>query len=552
MAKGIRIWRYQAPNSQWLYRNRRGEETVRELDQIGHKGPAPEHGDWLFEEKGRNDQVPETVAEASILAFVKNTRVPADATVWVFKDEDFHRIYHRSTSSANTKTPPAHVQVIADICTNNDLVIDRGDAMSPRRISRNVEEDVELEVADGEVSLENLEAGLTQEQLFAHLAKIFHGDRGKQIERAIYNAGKALNDNDESTFEEAAEFLLEYFAGATPGPVGGTDYIHQINQAVEDTSKVVMACQDSCYATYDASGATGDFGAGVMSVDHTWQAFATVLSISIDIFQIYKLTRDVKAKHPEAKVDLKKLRKGRGASLCTNLMKGYTTIGTSVGTISSVASGGTSVLCAGTAASLPGVGAVAGLATMVRSSWQSEKSRRRGKALKKLQDLPNGAQLDDRVQALLAFGIGKAMRKHKFKAAEATAAAGGMASSTCLAVGAAVAGANAWNPVGWGIGAVCIIAGGGLLSYKIYRKVKSHKRAKKRGFESADYPQLLVNSYVQFWQKDTDSVDTQVLGGMLESYGVNPTWLHLRSATDYQAATELVQAAIARIERHVR
>ena len=86
----------------------------------------------------------------------------------------------------------------------------------------------------------------------------------------------------------------------------------------------------------------------------------------------------------------------------------------------------------------------------------------------------------------------------------------------------------------------------------ITQKVKSHKRAKKRGFESADYPQLLVNTYVQFWQKDTDSVDTQVLGGMLESYGVNPSWLHLRSAADFQAATELVQAAIARIERHVR
>lgn len=552
MARGIRIWRFQQADNAWLYRNRRGEETLRAPADVGHTGAQPGHGDWLFEEKGANEDVPEQVATTSILAFVKNEQIPADATVWVYEDESFHRIYHRSTATANVKDPPAHVQAVGSDCENRDLVIDRGAGVAPRQVSRGDVADVELHVAEGEVQLDGVDTGITQEQLLHALGRTFQQE-GRRIERAIHGAARALDENDASTFEECSAALLESLAGAAPGPVGGTNYIHQINQAVEDTSKVILACEDSSSATWDASGSTGQFGGGVMSVDHTWQALASVLSAALDVFQIQKLYHEQKSSSPDHAVDLKKLRRGRYASLGTNLMKSYTTIGTSVGTISTLASSsGATILGTGTAASLPGVGAVTGLATMIRSSWQSEKSRRRAKTLKALQKAAENGSLDAKTQALLEFAIGKAMRKHRFKAVEATVAGGSMASSTALAIGAAVAGANAWNPVGWGIGAVCIVAGGGLLSYKIYRRARSKRRARKRGFESAKFPEILVQTYVKCFRSDSDSVDTLTLAGVLESYGVNPTWLQLSSAAEYRAAQGRIQDAISRIERHLR
>jgi hypothetical protein len=175
---------------------------------------------------------------------------------------------------------------------------------------------------------------------------------------------------------------------------------------------------------------------------------------------------------------------------------------------------------------------------------QSEKARRRARRLKNVLD-SKGGQLPQDVGDLIGYGMRKATRKHKVKALEATTAAIGAAGATVLLVGAIIAGANAWNPVGWGIGAVVVLAGTGLLIYKLVRRGTSEKRAKKRGFSRGDYPKMLVRRFLKAFSEGPNSIVTESLAAVLEAYGVDALSLVMGGA-------DQVDLACARIARHLK
>jgi len=141
--------------------------------------------------------------------------------------------------------------------------------------------------------------------------------------------------------------------------------------------------------------------------------------------------------------------------------------------------------------------------------------------------------IQDRTQRLLAYAMVKAQRTRAFKAAESGVAAVGTVGGIVLAIGAAVAAGNAWNPVGWGIGIAVLVLGAGLLAYKIYRKVTSRSRAKKIGFSRKEFPRELVNRYLHLKKREGSTTRSQrtnerrsfeilLIEGILYAYGVEP------------------------------
>jgi hypothetical protein len=190
------------------------------------------------------------------------------------------------------------------------------------------------------------------------------------------------------------------------------------------------------------------------------------------------------------------------------------------------------------------------LAIASRTGWKAQKSRKRARRLNKILNT-NKALISQQTQELLAYAIGKAERKKNYKKAQTVGAVVGSSSGTCLAVGAALAGANAWNPAGWGLGVVCVVGGAGLLTYKVIRRHSSNKRAKDRGFSTKDFPGKLVEAYVGARLADEDGIDALALGGMLEDYGCEPAWLHTNTSSDIAATKAQIEAFISRIDRHL-
>lgn len=539
MAYGVRIWRYR--QEQWVYVSHTHEKYLLKPRQVETGSHAPLTDDWLFEET-HGQAVPQRLIAANILRIVPDKFVPRTATVWCWAGQSLHRIYSRSNAEANVKEAPLQVQAVAGSCDEHDLILDCGPNEYPIHIHRSGIDPVEVESTDDVVDLGASEFDMGP--VATHLA-IAEFVANSVVETSIREAHQAIRKNDSEKFRKAGDVLLATFMGATPGPTQGTNVLLQLDVAIDDASRVANAIKSSGASSND-SGIQGNFGSIVASTDLTWQAAGTILSVIVDIFKINKLIHQKKSVSPSQKVDLEKIIRGTKLDLTSNILKGYSTVVSAISVLTSFLKGAGLLVKA-----VPIVSSITGLAAMARSTWQFNKSRKRTKRLKVILRT-QGEQINEETQSLLAFALGKAMRKSKFKLAEAGVAAGSSASASCLAVGAALAVSNAWNPVGWGIGIGVVLSGGGLLTYKIVRRVRSKKRARRRGFESSEFPTLLVNTYVNNWRNDSDSIDTLALGGILESYGVEPEWLHLNTPVEIEIATQRVRESIFRIERHLK
>ena len=405
-----------------------------------------------------------------------------------------------------------------------------------------------LEELVGEEYVSVQDSGTDDEDILVAAVKLINSNQN-DISAAIKLAVEAMKSDDESEVSKAASALFESLTGAAPDPTQGTNLIYQLSTAADDASKVVRAFQDKAKAVSDASGFQGDVAGSVASVDITWQAVASVLSAAMDVFNIGKLIAEAQRSSPGKKIDLKKLLVGQSASLFTNLVKSYSTVGSAIATISSMATGA-SILGAGVALSVSGAGPLAMLAMATRCGWKASKSRKRARRLHKIFNTTKD-QISKETQELLAFAIGKSERKRNYKAAQMGGAVVGSSAGTCLAVGAVLAGANAWNPVGWGLGVVCVVGGAGLLSYKVVRRYSSNRRAEARGFSTQEFAEKLVTAYVDARRIDVDGIDALALGGMLEDYGCEPAWLHTNTSADIDATKGQIETFMNRIDRHL-
>jgi len=224
-------------------------------------------------------------------------------------------------------------------------------------------------------------------------------------------------------------------------------------------------------------------------------------------------------------------RKRAAASVTTSFSKSNATIMKSVDAINQVATQASSI--SGLVAVASGFGAFASAIAAARSLHQGRKASKRLKALRGLQGLEHtdrsGREFTVRrdTAMLLAYAASKTRRKKNVEYYEAGVGALGTVGGTVLAVAAAVAAANAWNPVGWGIGIAAFALGAGMLAYEIYRKVKHEEIARR------DFPRLLIARYLHLAKhqsgsrrsehtRDRRALEIKVCESMLLAYGVEP------------------------------
>jgi hypothetical protein len=139
----------------------------------------------------------------------------------------------------------------------------------------------------------------------------------------------------------------------------------------------------------------------------------------------------------------------------------------------------------------------------------------------------------------MAFALEKAYRKIQTKNIQGSAAAlAGLGSLVAFAV--VLAGANAWNPLGWGLGVVAFLGGVGIQCYRLYRKVGHEFHYDKYGFDDTQFPNELVTA----WEEEarTLSSDYHVLTVILSVYGVEPE--HVRNPKCRVAVTEAIKRGI--------
>jgi hypothetical protein len=223
--------------------------------------------------------------------------------------------------------------------------------------------------------------------------------------------------------------------------------------------------------------------------------------------------------------------------LCTelgfNATKAFTTVGSSINSIASLAGTASATMGAFASQGIPLVGAGISFAAMVRSARQAELTRKRLAKLKLIDQLArqNPGELKLSTQEILSFAVDKLERRYGYKTTEATVNALSTAAGVALGVVAIVAGVNAWNPVGWGLAVVVVAAGTGLLIYKIYRKKKSKSDAQRRGWSGDKFPDKLIEAYKKEFltfasirksaTMTMTSLDLAILDGLLAGFGID-------------------------------
>jgi hypothetical protein len=369
--------------------------------------------------------------------------------------------------------------------------------------------------------------------------------------------------------------------GATPGLVQGHNVLLSFSAQWANLNHFVQYCHTQAkpadFGDFESSG--GDAESGINSVDLGWQAIGSVVSTIITVVKLGKIATEWKLKgntdvsyrhlaHKEQRAKLKML----APELATNLAKSFTTITSAVDTISKLAGGagtalGTGANAANMTSVTPFVSAVTGFVSM---GICSRASHRAGVRMAKLKRLRKAAEdlkgrgtitLSPNTQALLGYAIKKMKRKERFKGAEA--GVGGLSVATGIIGGvlAITVFANAWNPVGWGLGVAVLVAGAGLLTYKIVRKkgffghggskARAKARAKKYGADFGDeklnskhYASLLISEYLKERPRTKGAkknLNCCTLEGIMMAFGID-AW-KLVYSPDY------TMAAMKRISR---
>jgi hypothetical protein len=181
---------------------------------------------------------------------------------------------------------------------------------------------------------------------------------------------------------------------------------------------------------------------------------------------------------------------------------------------------------------LPAATAVLGTGYAVRLGKQAHKSGKQWKALARLKRQMEACQ-DKRLKpdtlALLAFAVEGTHRKHWTKGLASGASAVTAASSAALTAAALIAGANIWNPIGWGLGIAAFVMGGVLQGYRLYRRNNQAEFDKKRTFKKDQFPTKLIAQFLLEANANPGSLDVYVLYTILAEFGLSlPTVLFHR------------------------
>jgi hypothetical protein len=535
--QGIRIWRFDAAGRMWQYRSKRhgNMDLAASVVELPRGTRAVSQGDFLFEDVAGlqgADRI-RSIPRRRVFGVVPARLVPADSDVWFWdgteSHDGFHLIYHRRGTreerSERYREQRAQIQAVlpedALILKQGYVVILQSETRAIVFTKETRHEEVHIEVSEGRV---NMSVGQDDDfdhgQILAMLATQLHRNRQKLL--------SAFQSEDPET---AAQAVVEFIKGATPSPTQGSNVLHSLPSVIDDIAKLREVVQCNVDQA-DAEGVTGGFGQGVGVVDLGWQSVGSVLTYMSDVVQAAKVSQTDKSQRKD--LFGANAQKRAWASVGTSGSKSVSTIVKAFDGINQVANSTSSITqFAGTAS---GFGAVAAAVTMCRSFHQARKANARQRALKKMQRLQTGAA-DDSGKALhvrpetaelLAYATNKVTRKKRVKIYEGSVAGLSVVGGTILTVAAAVAAANAWNPVGWGIGIAAFILGTGMLVYKIYRK------AKKKSIQRGDFPRLLVGRYLHLQKhhrpgglrsartKSRREVEIQVIEGMLLAYGVEP------------------------------
>jgi hypothetical protein len=535
--QGIRIWRFDAPRQVWQYRSKRhgNMDLPASVVELPPGAPAVAQGDFLFEDVAnlQGADAIRSIPRSRVFGVVPARLVPPDSDVWYWDGHDsvdgFHRIYHRrgTQSEREQRYREQRAQMQAAL-PDDALVLKQGHVVILQSETKAIvfsketrHEEVHFEVSEGQV---NMRVGMDDDfdhgQVLAMLATQLHRNRQRLL--------SAFQSEDPET---AAQAVVEFIKGATPSPTQGSNVAHSLPSVIDDIAKLREVVQCNIDQA-DAEGVTGGFGQGVGVVDLGWQSVGAVLTYMSDIAHAAKVAHTDKARRKD--VFGANARTRAWASVGTSYSKSVSTITKAFDGINQVATSTSSITQF--AATASGFGAVAAAVTMCRSFHQARKANARQRALRKMERLQQGAT-DDSGKALhirpetaelLAYATQKVTRKKRVKIYEGGVAGLGVVGGTILTVAAAAAAANAWNPVGWGIGIAAFILGSGMLIYKIYRK------AKKKAIQRADFPRLLVGRYLHLQKhhrpgglrsgrtKSRREVEIQVMEGMLLAYGVEP------------------------------
>jgi hypothetical protein len=175
---------------------------------------------------------------------------------------------------------------------------------------------------------------------------------------------------------------------------------------------------------------------------------------------------------------------------------------------------------------VPILSGILGVGYTFRMSIRSEKSRRQtlrlAKLKTKMERCPDKKlKLKDRTERLLGYAMEATYRKHWTGGVQAGASSATAASGAILTVGAMVAGANCWNPVGWGLGIAAFVVGGVLIGYRFYRRVRKEALAAEWGFGKEKYPKELIDAYLEEIKDDAKSLDTFILHSILVTFGLS-------------------------------
>jgi hypothetical protein len=541
---GVKGWRYR--DKFWVYRHGGSnphEEKLHPADvEIPVSTPLAE-GDWLIQARppAQYGQKTDHIYAAAVMAVFPDARIPSDADLWYWDGDRVHRAYRRRASPEREER---RTEVEAAIEADEDdrlLILYSGD-FKPLIYDKNTREwdEAALEVMEGTIKLVGggPHMPLDEDDMLLTILNHRLAKRRKEIEQA---ARLAQAGNEDGAAEILGKVAVEVLKGATPGAVQGHNVLHSMPGIVDQVEQIHQVVQgmSAADATADTRAtATGGFGQGVGLVDGAWQSVGSLLTFVLDGVRLHKIRTKRSPEERVAKYGHNAVSR-QALTLGTSGVKTFSTAWQAVDAIGKVAAFSSSL----PAPLTPAVGTLTGLVTTVRSSVQADKSRRRMSRLHQILKTHKGTIADD-VQALLAFGMRKAQRKFGFKTGEATVGAVSAVGGAIM-IGAIAASANAWNPVGWGIGIVVFIAGAGLLTYKIVRRVTSDRRARKRGFGTAEFPGKLLDAYLGHFNRDAYSVETTVLDAMIRAYGVNPLGL-LTSTRDTG------RLALATITRHLK
>ncbi|MEO0991179.1 MAG: hypothetical protein AAFX00_09555, partial [Pseudomonadota bacterium] len=306
--------------------------------------------------------------------------------------------------------------------------------------------------------IEEMSGTIHYDNVVDNIANISDGDAARVYQTVVQRLAAAERDvklavqahergDPESAGQAAAKVLAEVLMGAQPATVQGHNALHSLPGMIDNFEKLhQVVSQDKCITEVaNANGVTGGFGVGVGSVDSTWQMVGSVLVLMADIHAAWGMRgKTSEQRHAEYGANA---RKRKALDLATDTGKAFTTAWGAVDAIGKVCNAAATM----PTPVAPIAGSVFGFVSAGRTGRQAHKARKRKNKLKKALDAQNGQQLDPQVQDILAFATRKTMRKFRTKAVESTTGAiSGTGGVVVIALMAA--GANAWNPVGWGIG----------------------------------------------------------------------------------------------------